>query len=182
MRKLARHQVCLPAARAEADHADLAAGMRLRAQEVDRTRDIAEHLLVGNAAALANLGDDCLVGAVADPEIEARRHGGIAVMGEFAGDLASPFIPARHVVNHDDAGMRPGIGRVSVIRIAAVAAMPAIGLHSSLYVPKRHLDPPSKMPAALLAPNPAKSKADIRTHGRSRLDIARALSRPCSIG
>ena len=156
--------------------------MRLRAQEVDRTRDIAEHLLVGNAAALANLGDDCLVGAVADPEIEARRHGGIAVMGEFAGDLASPFIPARHVVNHDDAGMRPGIGRVRVIGVAAVAATPAINGHPRLYVSKPHIAPPSKMPAALLAPNPGKSKADIHTHGRSRLDIARALSRFWPLG
>jgi hypothetical protein len=38
------------------------------------------------------------------------------------------------------------------------------------------------MPAALLALNPAKSKPDVRNYGRSRLDIARALSRLCSIG
>jgi hypothetical protein len=103
-------------------------------------------------------------------------------MGEFAGDLAGPFIPAGHVVDHDDAGMRPGIARVRVIGVAAVATMPAVGLHSRLYVPKRHVGPPSKMPAALLAPNPGKSKADIHTHRRSQLDIARALSRPCSTG
>src|SRR6202043_1989109 len=95
MRQLARHQISLPATRAEADHADLAAGMRLRAQEVDGSGHIAEHLLVRNAAALAHLGDDRLVGAVADPEIEARRHSGIAVMGEFARDLPGPFVPAR---------------------------------------------------------------------------------------
>jgi hypothetical protein len=34
------------------------------------------------------------------------------------------------------------------------------------------------MPAALSAPNPANSKPDIQIHGRSRLDIAGALSRP----
>jgi crotonobetainyl-CoA:carnitine CoA-transferase CaiB-like acyl-CoA transferase len=38
------------------------------------------------------------------------------------------------------------------------------------------------MPAALLAPNLSKSKADIHTHGRSQLDIPRALFRPCAIG
>jgi len=38
------------------------------------------------------------------------------------------------------------------------------------------------MPAALLAPNPSKSKADIHTRGRSRLDIARALSRFWPLG
>jgi hypothetical protein len=38
------------------------------------------------------------------------------------------------------------------------------------------------MPAALLAPNPAKGKPDIQPHGRSLLDIARALFRLCSIG
>jgi hypothetical protein len=103
-------------------------------------------------------------------------------MGEFAGDLAGPFIPAGHVVDHDDAGMWSGIGRVGVIRIAAIAAVPAISRHPRLYVPKSHVDPPSKMPAALLAPNPRKSKPDIQQHGRSRLDIARALSRLCSIG
>src|SRR5271165_16037 len=158
MGELAGDEIGLPPAGAEADHADLAAGMRLRAQKVDRTGDIAEHLLVRNAAALAHLADHRLVRAVADPEIEARRHRGITMMSEFAGDLAGPFIPARHVVDHDDTGMRSGIGRVRVIRVASVAVMAAIGRHRSLYVPKRHVDPPSKMPAALFAPNPANCK------------------------
>jgi hypothetical protein len=38
------------------------------------------------------------------------------------------------------------------------------------------------MPAGLLAPNQGESKPDIQPHGRSLLDIARALSRLCSIG
>ena len=122
--------------------------------------DIAEHLIIGDTAAFADLGDDRLVGAVAHPEIEARRDCCIAVMGEFAGNLAGPFIPAGHVMDHDDAGMRAGIGRVRVIRIAAVAAMAAIGLHSRLYVAKRHVEPPSKS-LALFAPKSGKSKPDI---------------------
>ena len=113
--------------------------MRLRTQEIDGTGHIAEHLLVRNTPAFAHFGDDRLVGAVANPEIEAGGHRGIAVMGEFAGDLARPFIPARHVVDHDDAGMRSGIGGVRIIRVAAVAALPAIGRHAGLYVTKRHL-------------------------------------------
>jgi hypothetical protein len=144
MRQFAGRQISLPPAGAKSDHADLAAGMRLRAQEVDGASHIAEHLLVRNAAALAHLGDHRLVGAVADPEIEARRYGRIAVMSELAGDFAGPLVPARHVMDHDDAGMRPSIGRVCIIGIAAVAAVPAIGRHPRLYVPERHVDPPSK--------------------------------------
>src|SRR5215471_7326280 len=138
MGELAGNEISLPPAGAKADHADLAAGVRLRAQEVDGTCHIAEHLLVRDAAAFADLGDDLLIAAVADAEIEARRHRGVAVMSEFAGDLAGPFVPTRHVVDHDDAGMRAGVGWVRVIRVAAVAAMPAIGRHPRLYVAKRH--------------------------------------------
>src|SRR6516164_10520126 len=149
MRELAVDEISLPAAGTEADHADLLAGMRLRAQEIDRAGHVAEHLLVRNAAALADFGDHGLVRAVTNPEIEARRDRGIPVMGKFAGDLAGPFIPTRHMMDHDDAGMRPGIGRVRVIRVAAVAAMPAIGRHSPLHVTKRHDGPSFEMPAAL---------------------------------
>ena len=70
-------------------------------------------------------------------------------MGEFAGDLAGPFVPARHVMDHDDPGMRPLIGRVRVISIAAVAAVPAIGRHARLYVAKYHLYPSSKCGGSL---------------------------------
>jgi hypothetical protein len=38
------------------------------------------------------------------------------------------------------------------------------------------------MPAALLASNHGESKPVIQPHGRSLLDIARALFRPCAIG
>jgi hypothetical protein len=41
-------------------------------------------------------------------------------------------------MDYDNAGMRPGIARMRVIRITAVAAMPAIGRHSGLDVTKRH--------------------------------------------
>ena len=136
--ELAGDEVSLPAARAEPDDPDLLAGMRLRAQKVDRTGDIAEHLLVGYAAAVADLLDHRLVGAVADSEIEAGGYRGVAVMSKFAGDLAGPLIPTRHVVDHDDAGMRPGVGGVRVICVAAVAAMAAIGRHAGLDVSKRH--------------------------------------------
>src|ERR1700745_3002799 len=96
--------------------------MRLRAQEVDRPGYVPEHLVVRDPAPFADLRHPRLIRAVTDPEIEARRHRGIAVVGEFARYLAGPFIPARHMMDHDDAGMRPGIGRMRVIRIAAGAA------------------------------------------------------------
>src|SRR5579875_3837677 len=113
--------------------------MRLRAQEVDRAGYIAKHLLVRDAAAFAHLGDHLLLRAVADAEVKARRERGIAVMGEFAGDLAGPFVPARHMVDDDDTGMRSGVARVRVIGFAAVAA---IIRHACLYVAKRHVGPP----------------------------------------
>src|SRR5437588_12159280 len=94
MRQLARDQIRLAAARAEADHADLAAGVRLRAQEVDGSGHIPEHLLVEYSDALTHLGDHRLVGAVTDPEIEARRHGGIDCTVESAGDPPRPPTPA----------------------------------------------------------------------------------------
>ena len=81
--------------------------MRLLAQKSDRTGDVADDLVVGVAAVAAHLGDNRFVGAVADPEIEARRDRGIAVMGQFAGDLAGPLVPARHVMDDDDPGKRP---------------------------------------------------------------------------
>ena len=115
--------------------------MRLRAQEVDRPGYVAEHLVVRDAAAFADFRHHRLIRAVTDPEIEARRHRGIAVMGEFARHLAGPFIPARHMMDHDDAGMRPGIGRMRIIRIAAVTAGAAIGRHTRLNVAKRHGGP-----------------------------------------
>jgi hypothetical protein len=46
-------------------------------------------------------------------------------------------------MDHDDAGMRTGIGRVRVVRIAAIAAVAAIGRHPRLDVSKRHVAPPS---------------------------------------
>src|SRR5215470_12973774 len=100
MGELAGDEIGLPAAGAEADHTDLLAGMRLRTQKVDRAGHIAEHLLVGDAAAVADLLDHRLVGAIADPEIEAGCYRGITVMSEFARDFAGPFIPARHMVDH----------------------------------------------------------------------------------
>jgi hypothetical protein len=130
---------------------------------------------------LAHPGDHRLVGAVTNAKIEARRDSCITVMGEFARDLARPFIPARHVVDHHNAGMRPGIRRVRIIGITAIAAMAAIRCHPRLYVPKRHIGPPSKCRGSL-GTEARQKQADIQPHSCSRLDIARALSRPCATG
>src|SRR5215472_14931832 len=158
VREFTRHEIGLAPARAETDYADLAAGMRLRTQEVDGAGYIAEHLLVRYAAAFADLGHHRFIGAVADPELEARRHRGIAVMDKFARHLAGPFVPARHMMDHDDAGMRPGAGRMRVIGIAAVPAGAAVGRHTRLNVSKSHGGPSLLMPPALFAPNPSESK------------------------
>src|SRR5262249_26498719 len=58
---------------------------------------------------------------------------------------------------HDDAGMWPGIGRVRVIRVAAVTTVPAIGRHSRLYVTKRHDVPSLQMRRLSCHRTPAKA-------------------------
>src|SRR5215472_12616420 len=131
--------------------------MRLRTQEVDGAGHIAEHLLVRYAAAFADLGHHRFIGAVADAEIKVWRRRRIAVVGEFASHLAGPFVPARHMMDHDDTGMRPGAGRMRVIGIAAVPAGAAVGRHTRLNVSKSHRGPSLMMPPALFAPNPSES-------------------------
>src|SRR5665213_205683 len=120
-------EVGLAAARAEADDADLAGRVALLAQEGDRAGDVADDLVVGVAAVAAHLGDHRLVGAVADPAIEARRDRGIAVMGEFARDFAGPLVPAGHVMDDDDAREWAIALRAGVVGFALVLIVPGVG-------------------------------------------------------
>src|SRR5579883_2405038 len=157
--------------------------MRLRAQEVDRAGYIAKHLLVRDAAAFAHLGDHLLLRAVADAEVKARRERGIAVMGEFAGDLAGPFVPARHMVDDDDTGMRSGVARMRVIGFAAIAAVAAIIRHARLYIAKRHAGPPGLSVALPRRPGCGDARARaLSSHRRRRIARLAAAPAPRRIG
>ena len=78
----------MAAAGAEADHADLAVGVRLRPQIRGSASGVADHLVVGHAAGGANACADVVRAARAFAEIQVRRDGGEAVMGKLAGRLA----------------------------------------------------------------------------------------------
>src|SRR5262249_56410705 len=81
---------------AEADHSDLAVGVGLSAQVLHRARDVAQNLLVGDAAGRAYAGADIIGTARTFAEIEMRRDGRQSMLGELAGHLFDPFIPTRH--------------------------------------------------------------------------------------
>ena len=97
--KRAGGEIGVAPAGAEADHADLAVGIGLRAQELHAAGDVAHHLLVGDAAGRAHARAHVVRAAGAFAEIEVRRDGRQSVMGELAGRLFDPFVPARHVMD-----------------------------------------------------------------------------------
>ncbi len=62
--------------------------------QCDGTLGVADDLCVGNAAVGAHLGRDIVGFAVAGAVIEVVADRSIAVMGELAGRLTIPFVPA----------------------------------------------------------------------------------------
>src|SRR5712671_956013 len=87
--------------------------------------DVANHLVVGHAARRPHARPDIVRVARAVAEVEMRRDGGKAVMGEFADHLRDPLVPARHMVDDDDAGEFARAGRARQIGLALVAVMAA---------------------------------------------------------
>jgi hypothetical protein len=114
-------------ARAEADHSDLAVGIGLGAQKLHAARDVAHHLLVGDAAGRAHAGADIVGAAGAFAEIKVRRDGRQSMMGELAGRLLDPFIPPGHVMDQHHAGPRSAAERTRVIGFAHIALVAAKG-------------------------------------------------------
>src|SRR5262249_6896687 len=96
----------LPAARAGAEHPDLAVEPGLGAQPLDRTTGVAEDVSVGSAPLGAHLGSDIVGFAFAGSMIKVGADRGIAVMGKFAGRLAVPLVPAGSVMQQHHAGER----------------------------------------------------------------------------
>src|SRR5262249_54084239 len=114
-------EIGVAAARAEADHADLAVGVRLRPQEGRAGAGVAHHLLVGDAASRTHARADVIGAAGSFAEIEVRCDGRKAVVRELTGRFGDPFVPAGQVMDHDDAGHFAGPGRPRVIGFALVA-------------------------------------------------------------
>ena len=89
------------------------------------TCNVADHLLVGDTAGGARACADVIGAAGAFAEIEVRRDGRKAVMGELAGRLLDPLVPARHVMDQDHPGPRPGTERAGVVGFAHVPVVTA---------------------------------------------------------
>jgi len=83
-----------PPARAGAEHPDLAVEPGLGTQPFDRTLGVTNDLGIENASLGAHLGGDITGVAFAGAVIEVGADRGVAVMGEFAGRLAVPLVPA----------------------------------------------------------------------------------------
>jgi hypothetical protein len=113
------------AARAEADDADLAVGLRPRPQPGRSTLGVADHLVVGDTAGCAHAGADVVGAARPFAEIEVRGDGGEAVMGKLAHHLDDPLIPAGHVVDEDDARELSRRARTRIVSFAIVAVVAA---------------------------------------------------------
>src|SRR5262245_12714518 len=117
----------LPAARARAEHADLAGDVGQRPQEGVGAVEIAEDAGIRGPARRAHLGPDILGRAVAVAEVQVRRDGHHAVMGEAARALAVPLVPARRVVDDNHAGEGARAQRACQIRVDDVAVVPLHG-------------------------------------------------------
>jgi hypothetical protein len=115
------------AAGTETDDADLAGGIRLRAQIGHRAGNVAHDLCIGHAAGGADAGAEVVgrLDGIAFAEIKVWRDRRVTVMGELAHDLGGPLAPARDVMDDDDAGEFSRPGRLCVIGLALVAIMAA---------------------------------------------------------
>jgi hypothetical protein len=82
---------------------------------------VADHLIVGDAAVSANLGRDVVGCAVADPTVQVRADDRIAVIGQSAGELLVELVPSRHVMHGNNAWMVSIAIRASDIRVNLVA-------------------------------------------------------------
>ncbi len=99
----------------------------MRAQQFVGAVEIAEHLLVGDAAGGAHLGADVFRRAMAIAEIQIGRDRRVAMMGEAAGAFAIPFIPAGRMMDQDHAGKRSGAKRAGHVSVDGFAFMPLHG-------------------------------------------------------
>src|SRR5215468_7886922 len=120
----ARGEVGLPAAGAIADDADLAVQIRQRAEIVDRALHVAHGAIIGHPAGRADARAVLLRGCLALPEMEVGRDRHEAMMSEAASDLLGRPVPARHVMDDDDAGERFAAKRSGEIGVDQVAVMP----------------------------------------------------------
>ena len=163
-------------ARAEADHADLAVGIGLGAQELHAAGDVAHDLRVGDTAGGAHARAHVVGAAGPVAEIEVRGDGRKSVMGELAGRLLDPLVPAGHVMDQDHAGPGPAAERARVIGFAHVALVAAKGdgLREHAFI--RHAGPRMAPPRAIIHPDRARKSRQRR--GIDRVRPSRTKSAP----
>src|SRR5262245_1481081 len=149
----------LPASRARAEDADLAAHIRQCAEPGIGAVEVAEDSGVGSAARRPDFGPDVLGSAVAVAEVQVRRDRHEAVVGEAAGALAIPLVPSRRVVDDDHAGKRSGPEWPGHVRVDLFPVVPPhghrFGDHAFVLiglVRVSHNLPPCEVVDELLAP------------------------------
>jgi hypothetical protein len=123
-------------ARASAEDADFAAEVRLRAQELHRPFQIAQHLIVRDSARRADFGAYVLGRSVAVAKIEVGRDRHVAMVREPARALPIPLVPTRRVVDDDHPRKRAGtqrLGEVGIDRVA-LGALHVDGLRRHAFV------------------------------------------------
>src|SRR5262249_38795539 len=116
-------EIGMPAARAKADDADLAVGIGLGAQKCHCTGNIANDLVVRDAARRAYPSAYIVRAPGTIAEIKMRGNRRKTVMRKLADHLDDPFIPARQVVDHDDPRKLFAPGWTGIIRLAAISVM-----------------------------------------------------------
>ncbi len=124
------------------EHADLAAAVSGGAQEPHRRLHVADDLVIGYPAGRADPGSDVVRFAVACAVVQVGADGRVAVISEPACGLLIPLIPARQMVDEDDAGegawpQRPR--EVGVDGVSPVAAQAnRLGDHSLVHIGRIH--------------------------------------------
>ena len=105
---------------AESDDPDLAVVLLAGAQEVHRAFHVAAHLIVADAAGGAGRCG-LIVGLARLTCVEVRGDAGEAIMGELAGRLDDPVVPAGRMMDEHHAREGPVARRARVIGLATVA-------------------------------------------------------------
>ena len=135
----------MAAAGARADDPDLAIGGGQGFEERGGPGGVADDLVIGNTTGAADHGGHIFGLAMAGAAVEIRCEGGITLVGELAGRLLVPVVPAGHVVQQDDAGKGPRSdrsGEISVDDVAAVAGdRHGFGEHSLVLIGPSHKAP-----------------------------------------
>ena len=117
-------EIRVSATRARAKDPHLAVARRQGSQELHARFEVSHDAVVGHTACAAHGRCDVVRRAVAGSAEEVRTNGGVAVLRESAGELPVKLVPARHVVDHHNAGVRTrpeGPSKIGVHRVPVIS-------------------------------------------------------------